>query len=177
MRKQTEKLAVSAIFCAFAMVLSYIEAIIPFDLVLPVPGFKLGLANIAVSVVFLICGALPAFCVSITRIFLSAILFGSITSFGYSLCGGILSFLVLILWKRIFYKLSGYIGLGVMSASAHSIGQCIYASIFFGPYVITAYLPLLLVISLFTGAFTGILISLIIKSGATNIIFQKNNKF
>ncbi len=168
-RSRTEGLALSAVFCAFAMILSYIEAVIPFDTLLPIPGFKLGLANIAVSAVFLLCGAIPALCVSLVRIFLSALLFGSITSFGYSLCGGLLSFAVLVLWKRILCKFSGYIGLGVMSASAHNIGQCLCATVFFGRYVITAYLPILLIIALFTGAFTGMLISLIMKSGVTEI--------
>ncbi len=168
-RSRTERLALSAMFCALAMILSYIEAIIPFDLILPVPGFKLGLANIAVSAVFLLCGPLPAACVSITRIFLSALLFGSVTSFWYSICGGMASFAVLIMWKYVLCRFNGYVGLGVMSAAAHNIGQCTCAVIFFGPYVITAYLPVLLLVSLFTGAFTGILLSLIVKSGISEI--------
>ncbi len=176
MRLPTEKIALSSVFCAFAMILSYIEAVIPFDAFLPVPGFKLGLANIAVSAVFLLCGALPAACVSVLRIFLSSILFGSVTSFGYSLFGGILSFAAIAVWKGFLCRSSGYVGLGVISASAHNIGQCMFAALLFGRYVITAYLPILLVFALFTGAFTGILISFIMKSGALRLSLGGDKK-
>ncbi len=169
MQSRAEKAAYCALFCAMAMILSYIEAMIPFELIIPLPGFKPGLANIAVMAVFLIYGPAPAILVSITRISLSALLFGSFTSLCYSLCGGLLAFLSLVFWRYILSKLSGYIGLGVLSAAFHSIGQCVCASFFFGPGILTAYLPYMLIFSVITGSLTGGVLSLIIKSDIIKI--------
>ncbi len=163
MASRAEKTAYSAAFCALAMVLSYVEVLIPFELLIPLPGFKPGLANIAVAATFFIFGAMPAACVSISRILLSALLFGSVTSFCYSLAGGLLAFLALVFWRALLSKLSGFVGMGVVSAAAHNIGQCIVGAIFFGPALITAYLPYLLIFAIITGILTGTLTAWVLE--------------
>jgi heptaprenyl diphosphate synthase len=139
--------------------LSYVEGIIPINAVLPFPGFKLGLANLAVLLAFFTLGFYQASAVSICRISLSAILFGSVTSFLYSITGGLLTLAVLFMYKQILHKKIGLLGLCVLCAAMHNVGQCIVCAAFFGTSVITFYLPYLLIFSLITGAVTGLISS------------------
>ena len=163
MRSRADKVAYCALFIAFGMILSYVEAIIPINLVIPFPGFKLGLANIAVTVAFFSLGYSYALAVSLCRIGLTALLFGSVTSFYFSLLGGALTLLTILAYKLFFYKTNGIIGLSVASAAMHNIGQCVACATIFGWYVISFYLPYLLIFSLITGTVTALLIHRILK--------------
>jgi heptaprenyl diphosphate synthase len=139
--------------------LSYVEGIIPINAVLPFPGFKLGLANLAVLYAFFTIGITAACCVSICRITLSALLFGSVTSFAFSLAGGLLTLGALAFYKLYLHKINGIMGLSVLCAALHNIGQCLVCAVLFGHYVLTFYLPYLLFFSLITGSITGFLAS------------------
>jgi heptaprenyl diphosphate synthase len=145
------------------MILSYVEAIIPINLVIPFPGFKLGLANIAVAVAFFTLGYSYAVAVSLCRIGLTALLFGSITSFYFSVFGGVLTLLTLLSYKFFFYRTNGIIGLSVASAAMHNLGQCIACATLFGSYVLPFYLPYLLIFSLITGSVTALLVHQLLK--------------
>lgn len=158
MQRYVEKVAYTAIFTALALILSYVESVIPLSLILPIPGFKPGFANLAVAAAFFIVGPIPAIAVSFIRILVNALLFGSVTSFMFSLSGGISAYITLVLYSLVLKKILGTIGLSVISAAMHNIGQCICAAIFFGYGVIIFYLPVLLIISLFTGTMTGVLL-------------------
>ena len=81
MRSQADKVAYCAVFTALGLILSYVEALIPINLLIPIPGFKLGLANLAVMIAFFSLGYGYAAAVSLCRILLTALLFGSVTSF------------------------------------------------------------------------------------------------
>ena len=159
MQSQAKKVAYSAVFTALGLILSYVEALIPINLIIPFPGFKLGLANLAVLLAFLCLGFSYACAVSLCRITLSALLFGSVTSFWFSLAGGVLTLGVLLLYKLFLYKSNGLIGLCVLSAAMHNLGQCLVCAILFGHYVLTFYLPYLLLFSLITGSLTGLISS------------------
>lgn len=159
MPSQAEKVAYCGIFTVFGLLLSYVEAVIPINLILPIPGFKLGLANLAVLYAFFTLGFTYACAVSICRITLSALLFGSVTSFAFSLAGGALTLTVLLLYKVILHKFNGIIGISVLCAAMHNVGQCLVCAALFGHYVLTFYLPYLLFFSLVTGSVTGFLAS------------------
>ncbi len=159
MPSQAEKVAYCGIFTVFGLLLSYVEAVIPINLILPVPGFKLGLANLAVLFAFFTLGFSYACAVSLCRISLSALLFGSVTSFLFSLAGGVLTLTALLLFKLFLHRFNGIIGLSVLCAAMHNIGQCLVCAAFFGHYVLTFYLPYLLLFSLITGSVTGFLAS------------------
>lgn len=163
MRSQADKLAYCSLFTAFGLILSYVEAILPISLIIPIPGFKLGLANIAVMLAFFMLGYGYACAVSIARITLSALLFGSVTSFWFSLAGGALALAALLLYKLILSRFLGVMGLSVMSAAMHNIGQCLACAVFFGHYVLTFYLPILLLVSLITGSLTAVIIHRFLK--------------
>ena len=163
MRSQADKVAYCALFTALGLILSYVEALLPINLIIPIPGFKLGLANLAVMLAFFMLGYGYAFAVSLCRITLTALLFGTVTSFWFSLAGGLLSLLALIVYKLILCKHCGAVGLSVMCATMHNIGQCLACAVFFGFSVITFYLPILLIISLVTGSLTGVIIHRFLK--------------
>lgn len=158
MRSRADKVAYCALFIAFGMILSYIEAIIPLNLVIPFPGFKLGLANITVMVAFFTLGFSYAIPVALCRIGLTALLFGSVTSFYFSLFGGIMTLLTLFAHRLILHRFNGVIGLSVLCAAMHNLGQCIACATLFGGYVLSFYLPYLLIFSLITGSVTAILV-------------------
>ena len=93
-----KRLAFLAILLALALILGYVEVLIPFSF--GIPGIKLGLPNALVLLALYLLGGRDAFCLSITRIALSALLFGSVFSFLYSLAGGMFSLLVMLLLKK-----------------------------------------------------------------------------
>lgn len=145
------------------MILSYVEAIVPLNLFIPIPGFKLGLSNIAVTCAFLLLGTRYAFSVMIGKICLSSLLFGTVTSFYFSLLGGLTSFIPIVLYNLFLDKYCGIIGISVFSAALHNTGQCVAASTLFGGSVMVFYLPPLLLISLITGAVTALVIYITYK--------------
>ncbi len=157
MASPSKNISFCAVFTVVGLLLSYVEGVIPINLVLPLPGFKLGLANLAVLYTFFVLGFSYACAVCLCRITLSALLFGSVTSFLFSLAGGALTLLVLLLYKVFLNKFCGMIGLCVLCAAMHNIGQCLVCAGFFGHYVLLSYLPYLLIFSLVTGSITGFL--------------------
>lgn len=156
--------AVCGVFCAVALILSYLEGFVPLGAFLGIPGVKLGLANIATVVLFCRIGIYHAAAVSLLRILISSLLFGSVTSLAFSLCGGILSFLVLILTCRIYERYIGLVGVSVLCAAAHNIGQMLAASILMQETGVFLYLPLLLLAAVFCGAVTGVISALLMHA-------------
>ena len=163
MRSYAEKTAVSALFLAFGMILSYVEAIIPLGAVIPVPGFKLGLASLAVTSAFFLLGFPYELAVSLGKTLLTSLLFGSVTSFWFSLSGGALVLITLGIYRLTKPKSLGCVGLSVICAAMHNVGQCLAASAIFGISVLIYYLPALLFAALATGTATGVLLYLILK--------------
>ena len=163
MRSRADKIAYCALFTALGLILSYVEAIIPINLLIPIPGFKLGLANLAVMLAFFTLGLGYACAASLCRITLSALLFGTVTSFWFSLAGGCLALISLLLYHLFLKARLGAIGISVFGAAMHNVGQCVVCALMFGHYVLTFYLPILLLISLITGALTGIIIHRALK--------------
>ena len=159
MQSRAKCVSFCAVFTVFGLMLSYVEGIIPINAVLPFPGFKLGLANLAVLYAFFTLGIGYAFAVSICRITLSALLFGTVTSFAFSLAGGLLTLGALAFYKLFLHKFNGIMGISVLCAALHNIGQCLVCALLFGHYVLSFYLPYLLFFSVITGSVTGFLAS------------------
>ena len=134
---------------ALAMVLSYLESLLPG---VGIPGVKLGLANVAVMFALYRMGFLAAVAVSLVRVVTVSLLFGSIPALAYSLAGAALSLGVMVLLKRS----GGFtcVGVSVAGGAAHNVGQILMALIIMGTKSIMWYLPVLL----FSGTVSGILI-------------------
>jgi len=154
------RIAVDAMLIALAMMLSYLEVLLPLQALIPIPGFRLGLANIVVMLTFCLISPLDAALVSGARITLMGLLFGSATSLYFSALGGLFAFLSLLLMKY-FGKGCSFLGVSVISAAAHNAGQILAASTLFGFSLATTYLPLLLVASTIYGGIVGILVNLL----------------
>ena len=156
---RARRVALDATMIAFAMLLSFLESFLHLQAFLPIPGFRLGLANVAVTLVFCLFSPTDAAIVSGVRISLTAILFGSITSFYFSALGGIASFCVLLLLSNLGKHLS-FFGVSILCAAAHNCGQILAAVTLFGPSLIQSYLPLLLIASVVYGGIVGCLLNL-----------------
>lgn len=138
---------------ALAMILSYVEVLVPFHFV--VPGVKLGLANLAVFVALYTEGVKGAATISIVRIFLVSFTFGNAYSMLYSLAGGILSLTVMAICKQT--KLLSKVGVSILGGVCHNIGQIFVAAYVVRLTQIFYYLPVLLIAGAVTGAVIGIL--------------------
>jgi len=161
-RSPVKRLCFDAMAVACALILSYLEAVLPINIV-PIPGFKLGLANIAVMLVFFNVSPLDAAGVSAARILLQSILFGSPISAVFSISGAVLSYIFLLLVRGGKGRWFSYIGISVGAATCHNIGQMIAASVMFSDTGVFYYLPWLLGASLVAGLAVGILIELLEK--------------
>lgn len=155
--KKGKNVALFGIMVALAFTFSYLESLIPFNF--GIPGVKLGLANLVVVVALYTMKPGETFFIALIRIFLAGLTFGNFYSLAYSLCGGVLSFAVMLLVKKT--KLS-IVGVSMLGGICHNIGQIIVAAILMETARIAYYLPVLLVAGLLTGLLLGIISKLII---------------
>ncbi len=157
--KKTEKLTVSALFCAVALILSYIESLIP--PFFSVPGIKLGIANIITVFLLYRLGFKYALTVTLLRVFISSLLFGSLLTLAYSLSGALLSLFLMYLFKRI--SVFSEIGVSIIGGISHNTAQILVAAVLMETAEIVFYLPPLIISGTITGAAIGIGGGLLIK--------------
>ena len=151
--RKTKKLTLCAILIALALALSYTERFIPLQMVVPLPGVKLGLANIVPLIALYLMGPKAAFAILIPRCIFGAVFGGGITGLMFSLTGGILAMCVMTLSRKCpFFSIYG---VSILGAAAHNVGQILAAMVLMNSVYIGAYLPYLLVVALFTGFATG----------------------
>lgn len=159
MNGKSKKVAFFAMHVALAFVFSYLESLIPFNF--GIPGVKLGLANLVVVTALYTVGEKQAFVISVIRIILSGFTFGGVFSLVYSLAGGILSFVAMLLAKKC--RALSVTGVSIIGGSLHNIGQLIAAAVVMQTVSIAYYLPVLLLSGAVTGAVIGVVSSLIIN--------------
>lgn len=149
----TRQLVTLSALIAVAMILSYVESMIP--AFVAVPGVKVGLSNIATVFALYALGWPYAICVSVVRVFLSALLFGNFVSLIYSLSGAALALIVMILLKKL-DKFSS-IGISVAGGVCHNAGQIIAACIVMETTAIAIYIIPLII----SGTIAGVVIGLV----------------
>lgn len=150
---KSQTVAFFGVFTALAMIAGYVERLIPSPV--PVPGIKLGVANVIVIVCLYLYGGRAALGVNLLRILLSGLLFGSVLSMAYAMAGGILSFTMMYLSKRT--KIFGLIGVSVFGGVAHNIGQILVAAAVVWNLKLLYYMPVLIVSGVIAGIVVGIL--------------------
>ena len=150
---RTKRLALCAILAAMAMILSYIEALIPMPV--PVPGIKIGLANLIVLIAIYRLGFKYAFVINCLRIFTAGLLFTGVFGILYSMAGGILSILVMYGLYR--WGIFGIAGISMAGGVAHNFGQLVTACLMMSNIRLMSYFPVLL----FAGMISGILIGIV----------------
>ena len=145
------RVAIYGILVALSLVLGYLEHLVP--LPIGIYGIKLGLANLATVCVLYLLGGIPAITLNFLRIILTSLLFGNAFSLSYSLCGGMLSVLVMTGLKRT-GKL-GVMGISICGGLTHNVAQLAVAVILVDNLKIAFYLPVLLAAGALMGALIG----------------------
>lgn len=162
MRITTKQLTLCAVLAALALALGYIERFFPLPLLIPLPGVKLGLANIVTVFALYTLGGGYALAILLVRVLLGAMFAGNASALIFSLFGALAALAVMRLLAAS-QRLSVY-GVSVGGAAAHNCGQVAAAMLTLGSGAPLAYLPLLLLVSLFTGALTGLIASLLLRA-------------
>ena len=152
--KTTRKIAYLGICTTIALVLAYVESLIP-PIFSAVPGIKMGLPNVVIVFVLYKFKARDAIIVSLIRIGIVTLLFGNVMTLAYSVSGAVLSLAGMILLKKLDFL--SIIGVSVVGAILHNAGQIIMAMILLSTAEIGYYLIVLAI----TGAISGVLVGLL----------------
>lgn len=171
-RKSSLRAATGAAYICLALALSFLESLIPFQTLIPIPGFKLGLANIVVILVIYRSSPYEALAVSLIRVILSSLLFGSVSSLLYSLAGALLSYISIFVSNIVFKGKLSFIGISVTSAVFHNLGQLLVAAYFFSFGAVIYLTPRLFICAVICGILTGSVLSALPRS----IFFSKDRK-
>ena len=146
------KTAICGLLTALAILMGYVEMLIPLPVALP--GVKLGLANVVIVIALYHLGTKTAFFLSLVRVVLSGLLFAGFAGLLYSLAGAMLSFLVMALLKKT-GKMS-IVGISIAGGIFHNVGQIIVAALVVENVKMAYYLPFLLLSGVVTGFFIGL---------------------
>ncbi len=152
MRHSTKKIALLGLGTAIAMVLAYVEILLP-PLYTAVPGIKLGLPNIAILFILYRLGWKEAAVVSFVRVAAVSLLFGNPMTFAYSMVGGVLSLTVMALLKR--FDFLSIVGVSVAGSVFHNVGQILTAMLLLGTAELGYYLIVLAITGTVSGIFVG----------------------
>ena len=159
---KTKKLTLLSLLTAIALTIFMVEAQIP--ALVPIPGIKMGLANIVTVFTVFAIGSKEAAAVLFVRIFLGAVFAGNFSTIFYSAAGGVCAIGVTILLKKILAKKQLWVA-GALGAIAHSIGQMAMAITITATPGLAAYLPVMIVVSILTGTFTGLCAQFLVNRG------------
>ncbi len=150
---KTKKLTVLSLLTTCALVLSYVEAILP-PLSVTVPGIKVGLCNIIILFVLYRFSFKAAVAVSGVRLLVVMLLFSNPTTFVYSLAGAALSLVVMALLKRL--NVFSIMGVSIAGAVCHNLGQIMVAAVVLGTLQIGYYMIILAITGSVAGVFVGL---------------------
>lgn len=156
---ETRKTVHMGMLIALAMILSFIESQIP--AFVAIPGMKIGLANIAIVFALYTLGFRSALAVSLIRVVLSALLFGSAISGLYSLAGALISLAGMALLKKTLFF--GVVGVSVCGAVLHNLGQIAVAWLILKTGALVYYLPFLLFSAVAGGVVIGLVAAVVIE--------------
>lgn len=148
--------------CAIALTIFMVEAQIP--PLTPIPGIKMGLANIITVFTVFAIGSKEAAAVLFVRIFLGAVFAGNFSTIFYSGAGGLCAIAVTILSRKILTKKQLWIA-GILGAIAHSVGQMTMAIAITQTVGLIVYLPVMIAASVLSGAFTGLCAQYLLNRG------------
>lgn len=157
MRKN--KIAYFGMLTAAALILGYVESLIPFSF--GIQGMKLGLTNVLIMVVLYLSGAKDALLLNVIRVLLNGFLFGNMFGILYSLAGAVFSFVGMVFCKRL--NLFSITGVSVIGGVMHNLGQILVAVFALETAGLLYYLPFLIVSGTVTGVLIGILAGEVIK--------------
>ena len=155
--KRSKELAVCGMLTALAIILSIVERMFPLDAIIPIPGVKLGLANVVTLFALTRLGLRDSLAVVVVRVTLASLLMGSVTAFLFSLA-------LIVMWALLHAegKFCSLLGVSVAGAAAHNIGQIAAAVLWMKTTAVLAYLPYLLLMSVPLGLVTGLVCAVVL---------------
>ena len=156
---ETRKVAQIGVLVALAMELSYVESLFP--AFVAVPGVRIGLANIAVVFALYRLGFKEALGISLVRVVLSSMLFGSVLSMAYSASGAVLSLVMMAILKRT--KLFGTVAVSVVGGVSHNLGQIAVACLILQSRAIAYYIPILILSGIAAGVVIGLVSAVVLS--------------
>lgn len=156
---KTKQVTAYSLLLAVALVLSYLESLLP--VMIAVPGVKLGLANLITMLILYQSKCKNAIVFMAIRVTLAGLLFSGIFGILYSFAGGLMCILAMSIAKR--FSIFSIIGVSVIGALFHNLGQVIVAAIVMETIHIMWYFPVLCISGLVSGILVGILSGIIIK--------------
>lgn len=159
---KTQRLARAALLTALALGLSWMERFIPLQLLVPLPGIKLGLANLVTLFALYFLGGRMALAILCVRCLLGSLFGGGVTAFCFSITGGLLALAVMALARRL--PLLSVYGVSILGAAAHHVGQILVAVALLRSGYVVAYLPFLLLVAIATGFLTGAISSALFRA-------------
>ena len=159
---KVKRLTQMALLCAIALTIFMVEAQLP--PLVAMPGVKMGLSNIVTVFAVFMLGPGEAAIILAGRIFLGAVFAGNFSTILYSAAGGACAILVTIALRKVVTKKQLWVA-GCVGAIAHSIGQMAMAMLLLGTPSVIVYLPVMIIISIITGLFTGLYAQFLVNRG------------
>ena len=156
---KARKVAFLGLSIALAMILSFVESQIP--AFVAIPGVKIGLANIAVVFVLYKLGWKEAVLISLVRVFMVSVLFGTAVSLFYSVAGAVLSLTGMVLLRKT--GLFSTVAVSVTGGVLHNVGQILMACLLLETNVIVYYLPFLILSGVIAGVVIGVVSAIMVN--------------
>ncbi len=155
-----KRLTAAALLTALALILFTVEAQIPVPA--PIPGLKLGLANIITVYAMFRLGPKDTLGILVVRILLGSIFAGTAMTLLFSLCGGLCCYLLMLPLRKLLTPRQLWV-CGALGAMAHNLGQSLAAAAVYKTFTVLIYLPVLLLSGILTGLFTGLCAQLLLS--------------
>ncbi|MBQ9493589.1 MAG: Gx transporter family protein [Oscillibacter sp.] len=162
MKLTTKDLTQCAMLTALALGLSWTESAFPLSALIPLPGVRLGLANIVTLFALYVFGTPSALLILLSRCLLGSTFAGNMNALIFSVLGGVAALACMTALSHC-ERLSVY-GVSVGGAAAHQCGQIAAAMLTLGNSAPLYYLPVLLFVSVFTGAVTGLIVAFLFRA-------------
>lgn len=159
MNDKARRTALIGMYAAIAVVLSYVEMLLP--ITIGIPGAKPGFANIIIVFAIYSVSGVSAFIINFIRILIIGMLFGNFVSIAFSICGALVSLAVMLAVKRI--KGIHSLGVSICGGVSHNLGQIAADSFLVKNYSIFYYLPVLMIAGILSGIVIGIVSGLLLK--------------
>ncbi|MEG0876972.1 MAG: Gx transporter family protein [Oscillospiraceae bacterium] len=175
MSMTTKRLTRLALLTAAALVLGYVESFIP---VAPgIPGVKLGLSNTVLLYAIYLMDTKSAVILMLLKVVLSGFLFAGVSAMLFSLGGGILSLIMMLLVRALWREKISVIGVSLVGAVFHNLGQLSVAAFVVKTLPLLTYLPILLISALITGVLTGLIAKYVFRAlGAMGVKEEGSKK-
>ena len=159
--KKVNKMVFISLIVAQSLIMFIIENQIPYPFI--APGAKIGLSNIFVVIPLYIFDGSTALTVVILKVILSTIITGNMSTFLYSMAGGLLSLLFMFLEKKYLKNMVSILGVSITGAVMHNLAQIIVASLITRSLNLFLYLPVLTFLAILSGFFIGLVANFLIK--------------